>query len=383
MKNVSIDESAFTKDPKDNKKDTKGKSNKGNKKTKKSKGVDFIDYAKTNGIQVNLQYGEKDETEKNKQSYTNNQNKEGYQKPKGNYNKNYYNKGEDNSQQNTQDKNKGSTNEDNSYKKTYNNNSKGGQKNFKGKRPFYKVGDNKFDMFNTHLPQMMNMMPPQYNPYFSQGNVPFQNVQFPQQQMSRPMYDTGITLVDSSDQSIITFLEQYFGLDNLNKDLYLRNRIDENGFIDCDEIVKHNKMKNLGITLERLVEVLNENADNAIVEANITVNEKIVVRNREWEKIKEKLLSKEQIFQKKSFRSNNTNTQTMGYNPYFNVGSTQPNMNLNYVTMQNNYFFNGMPQENQMGFNPYGQQFPMMGGLMNQGGLPNSQIETGKGNTNI
>jgi len=69
----------------------------------------------------------------------------------------------------------------------------------------------------------------------------------------------------------------------------------------------------------------------------------------------------------------------MSYNPYVNMGQqTHPNMNLNYVTMQNNYFFAGMPQEG-MGYNPNPMyaQYPFMGN-MNQG-LSGNQIETEKG----
>jgi len=218
------------------------------------------------------------------------------------------------------------------------------------KKQFYKVGDNKFDMFNTHLPQMMPMMTPQYNPYMIPGKF-----QINQQYMPKPVFDSGIPLVDSSDVSIITFLEQYLSLENLNKDLYLRNRIDENGFIDCDEIVNHNKFKKLNISIMRLVEVLNENAENPVIEAMMTTNEKIVVRNRDYEGLKDKLMSKEQIYQQKKTQPKIMNN--MVYNPYMNMGGSQ-GMNLNYVTLQNNYFFTGMPQEGNVGYNPMYVQYP-------------------------
>jgi len=64
MKNLKIDESAFaltaTTD-KTKQKVVEKTQNQKNKKTKKSKGVDFMEYANKNGIQVNLQYEEKEE----------------------------------------------------------------------------------------------------------------------------------------------------------------------------------------------------------------------------------------------------------------------------------------------------------------------------------
>jgi hypothetical protein len=360
MKTVTIDDAVFgTKEEKTTKKEEKTeKGAKGGKKAKKNKGEDFMDYAKKTGIQVNIQYEEKSDIKVDKKDQKSYQDKTttkpDYTKPKGNYNKTYnYKEGNTTS---TTEGNQGNTGgyDKDKPRKNYNNNKQG------GKRPFYKVGDNKFDLFNSHLPQVMPLMTPQYNPYYMQGKVPFQNVQYPQQ---KPLYNpnTGVNLVDNSNESIIAFLEQYLGLENLNRDLYLRNRIDESGFIDCDEIVNHNKMKRLGITIDRLIEVLNENAFHPAIEANLTQNEKVVVRNREWEKIKDQLVSKDQIFQQKKAMSKPLNQMTYG-NPYGQMGQQHPGMNLNYVTMQNNYFFTGMPQqEGGMGYNPMYIQYPYMG----------------------
>jgi len=216
---------------------------------------------------------------------------------------------------------------------------------------------------------MMTMMPPQYNPYVMQQKLPSQNLHY-----NKTGFDSGINLTDASDQSILAFLEQYLGLENLNKDMYLRNRIDEHGFIDCDEIANHNKFKRLGITLDKLVEVLNENVEHPLIEANITVNEKVVVRNREWDQIKEKLLSKEQIFQQKKIQQSKLNMNNqMNYNPYM----THPGMNMNYVTLQNNYFFTGMPQEG-MGYNNMYVQNPYSG-LMQQSTFSNQNIPNEEG----
>jgi len=212
-------------------------------------------------------------------------------------------------------------------------------------------------MFNTHLPQMMPLMSPQYNPYMPQGKFtqsPYYNPN------PKPFFDAGIPLADSSDVSILSFLEQYLSLENLNKDLYLRNRIDENGFIDCEELINHNKFKKLNISIMRLVEVLNDNPDHQTIEAMMTTNEKIVVRNRNYDTLKDNLISKEQIYQQKKMQPK------MMYNPYVNMNmGGSPNMNLNYVTLQNNYFFTGMPKQD--GYNSMYVQSPYQGeGGINQ-----------------
>merc|ERR1711976_901421 len=101
----------------------------------------------------------------------------------------------------------------------------------------FKTGNNKFDMCNMHLPRMMNMMPI-YNPYTQNGSpqnympmpemqgVPVQgampNMQMPFNPVVLPEFNSG-----SDDKALSEFLEVYLSLDNLNQDLYLRNRINE------------------------------------------------------------------------------------------------------------------------------------------------------------
>jgi len=81
------------------------------------------------------------------------------------------------------------------------------------------------------------------------------------------------------------------------------------------------------------------------------------LRNRDWDNLQDQLVSKESIFQQRKIRQQNV-PQQYQYPSYPN-----PNSTLNYVTLQNNYFFaNGVPQQGMnmpMGNPMYQQQaFP-------------------------
>jgi len=324
-------------------------------------------------------------TDKREPSGNNNAQSTGYQKSYNNntdgktnstlsYNKNKFNKTENSNYYNKGNEGQGQSHgqesyqqQDNSeqysYKNSYNGNAdqsvSGYKKTYRPKKQFYKVGDNKFDQCNTHLPQFMGMMQPQYSP----NKVPTQ-----QSYMPVPRYqDSTPNLADDSDKAIVEYLEQYLSLENLNKDLYLRNRIDTNGYIEGNEIVNHNKVSRKGITLERLTEVVKEHNDNPVIEAAMTQDEKLILRNRDWDNLQSNLVSKESIFQQRKIRQQNV-PQQYQYPSY----PQHPSNTMNYVTLQNNYFFaNGMPQQGMhhgigmpMGNHMYQQQgfggYPMV-----------------------
>jgi len=182
-----------------------------------------------------------------------------------------------------------------------------------------------------HLSKVMPMMTPLYNPYtMYQG---YNNMTGGYNQNYQPVVD--------SQESVLNFIESYLSLDNLNQDLYLRNRIDDNGFIEVSEIANHNKLRKGGVSVETISRIFGQN-DNPIVEAFGTESG-VFLRNRDWENIKDKLLSKEVIQQQKRM------LKTSQY--------VSPMNTMNYVSMQNNYFFNGMPTSGEnfgmyMGYHP-------------------------------
>jgi hypothetical protein len=335
MKNVNIDDGIFGGDQ--GKSEDQKEKSKGAKKAKKKKGEDFIDYANKNGIELNLQYEDKSLLREEKKFVPASTGtpvpiKAAYVKPKGPYVKSdKFEKFE------KYDKFGGQANNAEG-KKFYN---KGGyvKKPFHYKKNF-KTGNNKFDQCNMHLSKMMPMMQPLYNPYTLHGGMmPSQYVPnmmptanqgyYPPAQQLFPLPD----ILDASDKNVTDFLEAYLSLENLNQDLYLRNRIDENGFIEASEIANHNKLRSRGVTAERIAAILSDNS-SPVIEA-VPAEEGLFLRNREWDNLKDKIVPREYIQQQKKMLKSQQymNQMNMGVNP----------MNMNYVSMQNNYFFNGMP----------------------------------------
>ena len=188
MKNLKFDDSAFTK-----KTDNKKKEKKEEKKSKKSKGQDFLDYASKNNIQINIEYEEDKIQEKRKQFNEKNKkfngDKQGgrYQrKPNEGYNGNKYN------------------NRNQGYRQQ--------------KRPPFKFGGNKFDACNM-----------QKTPY--------------EMQYQENVYVQKHTPILTEDNDILAFVEDMFTTTSLNKDIYLRKHLSENGEIDINDIVNYYTIK--------------------------------------------------------------------------------------------------------------------------------------------
>ena len=169
-------------------------------------------------------------------------------------------------------------------KKPYNKNR---QKNWQNKKP--KLSGNKFDMVGVR-------QYPHYN--FQPQNI----VQL------------------SDDKQIIEHLEKIFSEDNLNKDLYLRNRIN-NGKIEVENLAKYNDFKSNNIDEQKIID-LSKNCKNLEI-----VNEE----GKNYIKIKDfdetKLLTVQQILDIKK----NQKMQKMQFN---NAGN-QPYPPL--MSFQNNY----------------------------------------------
>jgi hypothetical protein len=397
MKNVKLDDGIFSGNTKqtDSKKvdKTESKDNKGtNKKGKKSKGVDFSEFANKNGIKaVTLEFEDKSrDRDYNGDKNLNSSSGTGPKVVGGDYKKPSYNGDKKHSGNGSYYKN---TDKYSGEKKFYNNNSNGTTgKNYNNKKQFYpkrnfRTGNNKFDVCNMHLPKMMNMMQqPLYNPYtMNQGGMmggygnmmpnPNMNYFNPQGEPIQPAKP--VDLRDTSDEAITEFVEAYLSLENLNADLYLRNRIDANGFIEVSEIANHNKLRSRGVTGEKIAELF-VNKENLNVEALVSEDAGTFVRNRNFEEFKEKLYSVEFIQQQKRM---NKSQHYMN-----NVNQMQNPMNMNYVSMQNNYFFNAMPNDQQMGMN---MQAMNMGQLQGQGMNMQGMYQMGQGtyypmmNTNV
>ena len=317
MKKVTVDDSIFSQ------KDLKEKGKSAGKKStqnKKKKGEDFLDYANKNGIELNLQYEDKVNKE------------DKYKLNKANP------KQLNNSQPYKQEKPTGGNNFKAGFKTGYNRKPQQHKKNFR-------TGNNKFDQCNMHLSKVMPMMSPLYNPYTLQGyGMP--NMMNQGGYNSAPININQYPLpeVDPSNaESIVNFIECYLSLENLNQDLYLRNRIDENGYMEVSEIANHNRLKYKGITPDVLVTLFFNN-DNPTVECMASGPSEVFLRNRDWNNLIDKLIPKEIISQ---------NKRALKQQAYSNP------MNMNYVSLQNNYFFNAPASDLSAMY--MGYQYPMGG----------------------
>jgi hypothetical protein len=329
MKNVNLDENELT-----GGKAQSGVKSKNAKKTsavKKKKGEDFLEYASKNGIQVNLEYEE---------SKTNTFNKKTPFKKDGKFDNTKPNKNSPQTHSENPNSEQSTQNHSNFKKGTF----RGGKKPYnKGiSNPnFRKQGNNKFDLCNN------NGMP-MYNPYMFNNQPKTQGFNYPE-----PVDEKEFLLKEGTDQGLVSYLENFFSLENMNKDLYLRNRLSEDGFISVKDLAMFNKLKRNSVSVEKIEEVLG--SGNEVIESKLQ-DGFLYLRNREWATLKDQLLSKEQIYQQ------NRSAKKLMYQNQ-NQGST-----MNYVSLQNNYFINTMPQG---GMYPNQEQmFMMPQGQMGQYGYP-------------
>ncbi len=155
---------------------------------------------------------------------------------------------------------------------------------------------------------------------------------------------------DNSEKSISECLEYYFSEENLNKDFYIRSRMNQDGFIDAYEIVNFNKMKNRGVTVEKIEDIVKTNT-GSIIEYAVSEG-RLYLRNRDWESFRERLTPVEALQMQKKF-------------------GKKPQM-YNYVNMQNNYFLQmpHMYMQGYPGIDPqmFGQPNMMANSMMQQYG---------------
>ena len=180
------------------------------------------------------------------------------------------------------------------------------------KNPYF---TNKFDSINSNVGQGF------YNPFMFQQTMPMpMNPSMYYHQQPVPQYQQPFE--DESEKSIAEILEYYFSEENLNKDAYIRSRMNEDGYIDAYEIVNFNKMKNRNMTVEKIEEILNNNKES-IIEYVVSQDKRLYLRNKFWESFKDKLIPLENLQMQKKF--------------------TKKPQAMNFVNMQNNYFYQMQP----------------------------------------
>ena len=272
MKDVKIDDSVFSGEHKKNEK------KKHDKKNSKKKGIDFMEYASKNNIQVNIEY-EEDKYEKNKNYYDNNNNRK-----YNNNNRKYDNKGK------------------NYNKKGYNKNNNNNNNN--QNRP-YKFGGNKFDSFNQK-PNFENHF---YQPKFN------------------------------DDNEIKNFIENLFTEHTLNKVIYLRYKLNDKGQILIDDLANYNALKKNNVDSNKIIDLIKDS--NNLEKVEIDGKNYINVKNFSQlnlltiEQINE---NKKQMRMNDRMQQNMFQNQ-MGFIPYgFNYAQMQnfmPNQQFNPIQPQN------------------------------------------------
>lgn len=297
VQNLKIDENMFKDTTTNNKKQQKSK-NQG--KNNKKNGVDFLEYAKEHKIDMNIKY-EKSPPKKDVQV-----------QDKKNFNKT----------NNSQTNYKTGFNKNNTKYNNNNNNKKHGNNNDQSK-----LFNNKFDPINgfNNNPYMMYNYPMMRPDMMMQGGYNYMNSGFGGYGLGgyNPNFQTYQNLNSNQLQNhddhlngkgVKESLEYYLSVDNLNKDIYLRKQIDEEGFVDVNVILNFNNMKRHNANLSSVKEVL---SDKECSLEDKTVGEKLFIRNKNWSNLKSTLLSLEEIEQQKNIKKN---------------------YNYNFVTMQNNYY---------------------------------------------
>jgi hypothetical protein len=214
--------------------------------------------------------------------------------------------------------------EENKYQLKKTDDPKMGEKSNKytDKKPFNKNRQNKY--WQQKKPKMSGNK-------FDIGMKPYPHYNYQQQQNLVQLND---------DKQIVEYLEKIFSEENLNKDLYLRNRI-ENGKILVDNVAKYNSFKNSKIEPQKIIDLAKTTKNLEILEEE----------GKNYIKIKDfdetKLKTKEQIYESRK-------GQKMAKMQYNNGGNQQFSHLINF---QNNFIFYNNLQAPFNGYYPYNPQY--------------------------
>jgi len=149
------------------------------------------------------------------------------------------------------------------------------------------------------------------------------------------------------DKFVLESLNYYFSEENLNKDSFMRTSMNDDGFIEVTTVASFNRMHKNGVTVEKIEEILKTSETD--IETK-TIEDKFLLRNKDWSNLKSKLIPIESI-QKKNKRP----PQTL-------------NKNINFVNYQNNFYCqlpNQIYNPNLMIPHQQMEMNPMMGQNMN------------------
>jgi hypothetical protein len=133
------------------------------------------------------------------------------------------------------------------------------------------------------------------------------------------------------DKEILNYLEEMFGEQNLNKDLYLRYRLGESGLINIEDLVKYRNLAHNNVSAEKILELIKDNKNFEKIE----LEGKTYIRINNFKEMK--LLTIDEI-------NNNKKSKKIYQFPYNNYyGPYMPN---NYYIIYGGYL-NQQQYENQ------------------------------------
>ena len=84
------------------------------------------------------------------------------------------------------------------------------------------------------------------------GNKSYNFVQAPPHQK----YNQCSVPTLSDDTKILKYLEKFFSEANLNKNIYIRNRLKDNGKMLVDDVASYNDFKKNNINSQKIMEIL-------------------------------------------------------------------------------------------------------------------------------
>ena len=429
-------------------KETSKKNKKKTKKNKKKNQIDLFDYAKENGLEINLQYEDVkpidfdfqkinlNDNNKTNQTYNKQSNIEQKEKKieneekekeinkkdkkkknrenkkenkKDNFMKKVENNYENNEEENNEEKydnfkyNEFFENDNNNYKEQnyqnfrnddknyyYNNNIYNNNKNYYNKKNYnnnyynyndyknsynnnnYKkknniaveIPDNNFQKEETsnnqnnqnnniniqnQINNLNNIQNNQINQINIQNNIfnPIYQANLMsnfQAEIMRMNYFSNMEYLNSNlyspnlympmtESSAVEMLEKYFSEKNLNKDLNLRKNMDkETGNVPLEFILNLEKIKSMNLTEEKISQLINKVGSDRIEIINI--DNKLYLRPKNYESIKNELISIEEIEEKIKQKNINQNypqqNMQMGMSPMF-FYPVQPMMYYNQM----------------------------------------------------
>ena len=192
-------------------------------------------------------------------------------------------------------------------------------------KPFqFRMGQNKFDNVNLGYPPMEQKKYPEFN----------------------------------SDQDIVNYLQSLFTTDNLNKDIYIRNSLSDDGKINILSLENYNGFKNQKVTKEKLLELIPNTTNLEIIEEG----ENKFIHIKDFTNLLHTLTPLETIKQQR--KAMKMQAQQMMFNPQMmpEMMAYPPGFqSFNYYNYQNNFYLT--PQMYHMqGYTPmYQQPYPQQG----------------------